>query len=82
LLGVLILFLNGTTFRVRPTMLSKMTTCFQLGTVFVVLTKSHIGFFSQVNYPLFWVTGLLTISSGLHYMRYWFRVMGEGSLSD
>ena len=82
LLGVLILFLNGTAFTVRPFVLSKITTCFQLGTVFVVLTKSHVGFFSQLSYPLFWVTGLLTISSGLHYMRYWFRMMGEGSLSD
>jgi cardiolipin synthase (CMP-forming) len=82
LLGVLILFLNGTTFTVRPSVLSKMTTCVQLGTVFVVLAKSQIVFLSQLSYPLFWVTGILTISSGLHYMRYWFRVMGEGSLSD
>ena len=82
LLGVLILFLNGTTFTVRPSVLSKMTTCVQLGTVFVVLAKSQIGFFSQLSYPLFWITGILTISSGLLYMRYWFRVMGEGSLSD
>jgi len=82
LLGVLILFLNGTDFTVRPSFLSKMTTCIQLGTVFVVLSKGYFHFFSQISGYLFWIAGLLTISSGLHYMRHWFRMMGEGPMSD
>jgi cardiolipin synthase len=82
LLGVLILFLNGTDFTVRPSILSKMTTCLQLGTVFVVLSKSHFHFRLPSSDYLFWVTGILTISSGLHYMRYWFGMIGEGSISD
>jgi cardiolipin synthase len=79
LLGVLILFLNKTDLAIRPTFLSKVTTCLQLATVFVVLSKEQIVIFMQFDYYIFWITGLLTISSGLHYMRYWFGMMGEES---
>ncbi|MEE9419435.1 MAG: CDP-alcohol phosphatidyltransferase family protein [Desulfatiglandaceae bacterium] len=82
LLGVLILFLNGQDFTIRPTIVSKITTCLQLGTVFVVLSENQFHVSSQLVVYLFWTTGLLTISSGLHYMRYWFRMIGEGTLSD
>ena len=82
LLGVLILFLNGSNFVIKPSFVSKVTTCLQLATVFVVLAKSHLIFLGQINSYLFWVTGIFTISSGLLYMRYWFRMMGEGPLSN
>lgn len=82
LLGVLILFLNDTDFVIKPSILSKMTTCLQLATVFIVLSKNYFLFFSQFLDYVFWVTALFTISSGLHYMRYWFRIMGEGSIRD
>jgi cardiolipin synthase len=82
LLGVLIFFLNDTDFTVRPSILSKMTTCLQLGTIFVILSKSHFHFLNLLSEYLFWVTGILTISSGLHYMRYWFGMIGEGSISN
>jgi cardiolipin synthase len=79
LLGVLILFLNKTDLSIRPSILSKMTTCLQLATVFIVLSREQVGLFSQFVEYIFWITGLLTISSGLHYMRYWFGMMGEES---
>lgn len=82
LLGVLILFLNGTDFNVRPSFLSKLTTCIQIGTVFMILSKGYIQFFSHMDIYAFWLTGILTISSGLHYMRYWFGMMGTGSIGD
>ena len=82
LLGVLILFLNGTDFNVRPSVLSKMTTCIQLGTVFMILSAGYFHFFSRISVYVFWTAGLLTISSGLHYMRYWFGMMGSGSIGD
>ena len=82
LLGVLIFFLNDTDFTVRPSILSKMTTCLQLGTIFVILSKSHFHFLNLLSEYIFWVTGILTVSSGLHYMRYWFGMIGEGSISD
>lgn len=81
LLGISILFLNRTDFTVRPSIWSKMTTCLQLLTVFVVLSRNHLPILSQFSAYIYWVTGLFTIISGLHYMRYWFGMIGEGSLS-
>jgi cardiolipin synthase (CMP-forming) len=81
LLGVLILYLHGTDFTIRPSILSKATTCVQLVTVFVVLAKGQFPVLDQRVKYLFWLAGLLTISSGLHYMRNWFGMMGEDSLA-
>jgi cardiolipin synthase len=78
LLGVLILFLSKGDLAIRPSFLSKATTCLQLLTVFVVLSAGYIGFFTKISHYLFLLTGLFTIMSGLHYMRYWFHAMGEG----
>jgi len=77
LLGVLILFLNRMDIIIRPSILSKITTCLQLATIFMVLSRDYLPQFYRFNTPLFWLTGLFTITSGLHYMYYWFKVMGE-----
>jgi cardiolipin synthase len=82
LLGVLILFLIKAEFAVRPSILSKLTTCLQLLTVFVVLVKENFHLLPELDHYVFLLTGLLTISSGLHYMRYWFRTMGEGPMES
>jgi cardiolipin synthase len=77
LLGVLILFLNRMDVVFRPSIISKITTCLQLGTIFMVLSRDYLPRFYHFNTPLFWLTGLFTIISGLHYMYYWFKVIGE-----
>jgi cardiolipin synthase len=92
LLGVLILFLNNEDFTIRPSILSKITTCLQLATVFLVLSLNHFASSPQFNdiaekmqdnlSYVFWFTAILTITSCLHYMRHWFRMMGEGPLKD
>lgn len=82
LLGALILFLNDSDFRVRPSVLSKMNTCLQLTAVFMVLCKGYIPLPNYLSISVFWMTGFLTISSGLHYMLYWFRMMGESALRE
>jgi cardiolipin synthase len=82
LLGVLILFLNGANFKISPSILSKMTTCLQLITIFVVLCKLHFAFPFPYTRHLFWLTAIFTVASGLHYMHYWFVTIGEGSLGD
>jgi cardiolipin synthase (CMP-forming) len=82
LLGVLILFLNRMDIAIRPSILSKVTTCLQLGTVFMVLAKDYIPLFYHLKIYIFWATAIFTISSGLHYMQYWFRVMGEYAPED
>jgi len=78
LLGVLIMFLNRMDIAIRPSIVSKVTTCLQLGTVFMVLSKDYLPFLFHLKIYVFWVTGIFTISSGLHYMYYWFKVMEEG----
>ncbi|MFO7985866.1 MAG: CDP-alcohol phosphatidyltransferase family protein [Desulfatiglandaceae bacterium] len=79
LLGVLFLFLNHDDLRIQPSLLSKITTCLQMGTVFVVLVIQSLGFLSALVPGVYWVTGLLTIASGLGYIRAWFLLMSERS---
>lgn len=83
LLGISVLFINGLTLTIRPSLISKATTCVQLITVCVVLSSGYIHFPAGFQRIVFWLTGLLTISSGLHYMYYWFQVIGDwGKHSD
>jgi len=79
LLGVLILFLVRQDITIRPSILSKITTCLQLGTVFLALAGNHFHLFSDILPMVYIATGALTIASGLHYMRSWFHMMGEES---
>ena len=81
-LGVLILFLNSQKFTIKPSIFSKITTCLQLVSVFVVLSIVHFPILNPIVDSLFWATTLLTIISGLHYMHRWFQMMGEGPIHD
>jgi cardiolipin synthase len=81
LVGVLILFLYKTDITIRPSVLSKMTTCLQLASVFLVLLKNDSNLSLQFTHYIFWITGLFTVGSGLHYMHHWFRIMGEEPLN-
>jgi len=80
LLGVLILFLSGTTFTVRPSILSKLTTCVQITAVSLALSQRYLALSGRMIIYIYGITGGLTIASGLHYMRYWFGMMGEEGL--
>lgn len=79
LLGVFVLFLNRLDLNIKPSILSKITTCLQFITVIVALSKEYLPFSSNHFLFIFYVTAIFTISSGLHYMYYWFKVMGDGS---
>jgi cardiolipin synthase len=78
LLAVLILFLSKENVEMRPAFISKITTCLQLATVFNVLFADYfLPAFHQFSIYLFWATGLISVTSFLHYLRQWFRIMGE-----
>ncbi|MBW1829697.1 MAG: CDP-alcohol phosphatidyltransferase family protein [Deltaproteobacteria bacterium] len=77
LLAVLILFLSKENVEMRPAFISKITTCLQLATVFNVLFADYFPDFHQFSIYLFWATGLMSVTSFLHYLRQWFRIMGE-----
>lgn len=80
MLGIVVLFLIRQEFvAVKPSILSKITTCLQFASVIVVLSRGYLFSFSEITYVyLFYLTALFTISSGLHYMYNWFKMMGEG----
>ena len=83
LLGVFVLFLNHLKFKIKPFILSKITTWFQFGSVIAVLSTDFIIFHEKIYTYLFYLTALFTISSGLHYMHYGFRLMSShGSGED
>ncbi|MGE5839885.1 MAG: CDP-alcohol phosphatidyltransferase family protein [Deltaproteobacteria bacterium] len=82
LLGVLVFHLNRMEIKIRPSAVSKINTCFQFITLSTVLLREIVLLPSFVYEGLFYVTAALTIGSGLHYMQYGLRAMGEGSGSS
>jgi cardiolipin synthase len=79
LLGVLLLLLYHGDATIKPSGVSKLTTCFQLVTVFLSLAATLFLSLNKINPYLYWVTCILTISSGLHYMHYWLGAMSQGN---
>lgn len=78
LLGVLVMSLQRMDFNIKPSMLSKITTCLQFITVVAVLGRDYLKLPPELHIYLLYVTAVFTIASGLHYMHYWFKFMGEG----
>ena len=65
-------------FKLKPSVISKLTTCLQFIAVLSVLSKDYTGYPTLYYLSVYYLTALFTISSGLHYMHYWFKMMGEG----
>ena len=82
LLGVLVFHLNRMEIRIRPSAVSKINTCFQFITLSVVLLKGCVLLHPAIYEALYYVTAALTIISGLHYMQYGLRAMGEGTTNS
>ena len=78
-LGVLILFLSNPNIAVRPTISSKITTCFQFITVIAAFIRQYSDYLAFSYSCLIYLTAFLTIISGLQYMHTWFKMMGEGT---
>ena len=82
LLGVLVFHLNRMEIRIKPSAVSKINTCFQFITLSVVLLKGFVLLPSMIYEALYYITAALTIISGLHYMQYGLRAMGEGASNN
>ncbi len=78
MLGIFFLFINRLDFKLKPSIISKLTTCLQFIAVLSVLSKDYTGFPLLYYDSVYYLTALFTISSGLHYMHSWFKMMGEG----
>jgi len=78
LLGIFFFFFNNKIFTIKPSIISKINTCLQFITVLSALGKEFMTFPSFFYLAVYYLTALFTISSGLHYMHFWFKTMGEG----
>ena len=81
LLGVVVLFLNGFDLSIKPSIISKINTCFQFTTVVAVLSGGNLPLPAAFYLYLYYLTALFTVASGLDYMRYGFQMMGEGTVN-
>jgi len=77
LMGILLLRLNAFQIEIRPSILSKCTTFFQLFSIsltllFYILQKQYFP-----TAPVYWITGLLTVVSGIHYIFMGLKLINE-----
>lgn len=77
LLGVLVLYLNRYPVRMKPSILSKATTCMQVVTILIALSNGYLDIQFLKVYSV-WVTALVTIASGLKYMREGLIMLSQG----
>ena len=82
ILGVFILFINNLNIVIKPSITSKITTCFQFFTVIAGFTRGYSAIVAGSFGYFVYITALLTIISGLHYMHTWFQMMGEGIVEN
>jgi len=67
-MGIAVLTISNTSFRVQPSMLSKITTFVQLLTVCLTLLSPGMDLPPNMLTIAFWVTAVITILSGGHYL--------------
>ncbi|HOF06091.1 MAG TPA: CDP-alcohol phosphatidyltransferase family protein [Syntrophales bacterium] len=71
LIGIAMLAIMSISFQIRPTMISKLTTVFQLLTIFSVLLVHTLAMAEEYKgllMGLYILTSVLTIASGLNYI--------------
>lgn len=76
-IGVLLLFLIRGSVQIKPTISSKLTTLFQLGTAFAVLLSLETGWFVEILPVLYAATGAITVVSGGQYLAIGFRLLNS-----
>lgn len=76
LFGVVVLFLFHSGVEIRPSIISKLTTLFQLLTICFVLGASVFYLdIAALETCLFVITAVLTVASGLHYLYKGFMLL-------
>jgi cardiolipin synthase (CMP-forming) len=81
LLGVLVLYINQRPVKVHPSLLSKSTTCLQIGTILMILSSGYISI-EPIKIYAFWFTSGLTIASGLQYIRIGLLILTQDEKTD
>ncbi len=76
-LGILILFFTSHSFKIQPSLASKLTTTFQLCTVIYSLFSKYSFPFPLLMDFLVWGTAFLTIISGLQYIGRGIKIFNQ-----
>ncbi len=77
--GIIILFLFQNGVAIRPSLISKATTVFQLLTILLVMAHDHLGIITSGIQLVYWLTAALTVISGLHYMAVGVTLLNKGT---
>ena len=74
-LGMLVIVLLGFSYEIRPRMVSKVTTVFQIITVLAVLSTQFCTSLSQYLGSLYVITVVFTVASGVYYMYLGMKIL-------
>jgi cardiolipin synthase len=75
LTGFLVMFLTGYHPEIKPSLLSKITTAFQIVTILLVLMIGYFPTFQQLSLIAIYGTAVMTILSGSHYIYIGTRIL-------
>ncbi len=77
ILGIAILMLTEKKYAVQPTIVSKCTTTSQIILVMLTLFDPGRTMMASLHFVMLWVTAILTILSGLHYIYIGMHILQE-----
>jgi cardiolipin synthase len=77
-IGIAVLTFSGIRFDIRPSLISKWTTVFQIVTVAVTLLETRASGAVTVWRVLCWTTAAMTVLSGLHYTYRGLHILQTG----
>ena len=67
-IGIGVFSITNVNVQIKPSLVSKCTTLFQLLTVFLALLSTETAVATQLKQLLYWATAALTALSGMHYI--------------
>ncbi len=76
-LGILVLFLTSYKVEIKPSIISKITTTFQIFTVLFALFGNRFFSVTQLMSFLIVATAVLTLVSGFHYIYRGIKIVGK-----
>ena len=77
LVGFLVMVLTSYHPEIKPSLLSKMTTAFQIVTVALVLLSGYYPSFKELSIIAIYGTAVMTVLSGSHYIYIGTRILNE-----
>jgi len=75
LVGFLVMFLTNHHPKINPSLLSKMTTTFQIITILLALLAGFSATFLRLSTYAYYVTGIITVLSGTQYVYIGARIL-------